>query len=78
MDLEWNTRTNLDTFEFIKSEVRAQFPTYSAKNWGSMIHGVTPDKHGLNYIIVNKRQYDEYSPYPSIFKIIQSTHKEAD
>ncbi|KXN66457.1 alkaline phosphatase-like protein [Conidiobolus coronatus NRRL 28638] len=48
----------------------AMDPTMSGENWGSMLHGVIPSKHGLNNDIADNYPYPEDSPYPSIFKII--------
>ncbi|CAG8508698.1 16070_t:CDS:2 [Funneliformis mosseae] len=67
---------NLDSFTFLGSEVRAQFPTNSAENWGSILHGVIPSKHGLTNDKVGLKPYDEKSPYPSIFKLLKQNHDE--
>jgi predicted AlkP superfamily pyrophosphatase or phosphodiesterase len=50
----------------------AMYPTISGENWGSMLHGVIPKKHGLTNEIVENNSYPEDSDYPSIFKIIQA------
>ncbi|KLL01712.1 MAG: antitoxin [Mycoplasmataceae bacterium RC_NB112A] len=50
---------------------KAVTPTESAENWGSLLHGVLPEKHKLtNGIVESGKPYDENSIYPSIFKII--------
>jgi len=55
---------------------RAQSPTISAQNWGSMFHGVTPNKHGLtNELIEDGRAYPEDDKYPSILKILEDGDK---
>ncbi|CAH1763755.1 2593_t:CDS:1 [Entrophospora sp. SA101] len=52
---------------------RAESPTISAQNWGSMFHGVTPNKHGLtNELIENGKAYPEDDKYPSILKILNN------
>ncbi|GIN74639.1 phosphodiesterase [Bacillus sp. J14TS2] len=50
---------------------QANSPTISAECWGSLLHGVSPDVHGLNNDIVATKTYPEDSDYPSIFKIIK-------
>lgn len=50
---------------------QANSPTISAECWGSLLHGVSPDVHGLNNDIVATKTYPEDSRYPSIFKIIK-------
>ncbi|CAI2173808.1 17694_t:CDS:1 [Funneliformis geosporum] len=67
---------NLDSFVFLGPEVRAQLPSYSAENWGSILHGVIPSKHGLTNDTVGLKSYDEKSPYPSLFKLLQQDHNE--
>nr|CAG8439406.1 9650_t:CDS:1 [Entrophospora candida]CAG8660395.1 6179_t:CDS:1 [Entrophospora candida] len=52
---------------------KAQLPTISAQNWGSMLHGVEPSKHGLtNPIVEQGTPYPEDSSFPSIVKILES------
>ena len=47
-------------------------PTDSAQNWGSLLHGVLPHKHGLkNGDVEAGVPYDENSPYPSIYKLLE-------
>lgn len=52
-------------------DAQAVYPTISAECWGSVLHGVSPEKHGLNNEIVSTSKFPEDSPYPSIFKIIK-------
>jgi len=66
---------NLQSFTLFGPEVRAQLPSNSAENWGSILHGVIPSKHGLTNHIVTIKPYDEQSPYPSILKILQKNNK---
>ncbi|KAG9287900.1 hypothetical protein G9A89_017495 [Geosiphon pyriformis] len=52
-------------------QVSAQRPTNSAENWGSILHGVVPEKHGLTNDIVNSgKAYDETKGLPSVFKLL--------
>lgn len=46
----------------------SQYPTTSAHNWTSMLHGVRYQKHGVNNIVAEKRKYSK-TKYPSIFKV---------
>lgn len=49
-------------------------PTISAECWGSLLHGVEPNLHGLTNEIVAERHFPEDSKYPSIFKIIKQAN----
>ena len=51
----------------------SQFPTDSAPNWGSMIHGVTLIKHGLQNGVASSEKYTD-TKYPSIFKVYAERH----
>lgn len=55
-------------------------PSMSAENWGSLLHGVTPHRHGLsNGIIENGAyKYPKDSPFPSIFRVIREEDSGAD
>jgi len=44
-------------------------PTGSGECWGSMLHGVEPELHGLNNRVARAGPYDPASPYPSIFRV---------
>ncbi|MBQ9371037.1 MAG: alkaline phosphatase family protein [Thermoguttaceae bacterium] len=46
-------------------------PTISAQSWGSMLHGVTPEFHGLTNGIAGSRPYPVDSPFPSVFRVIR-------
>ncbi|CAG8651466.1 729_t:CDS:2 [Ambispora leptoticha] len=49
---------------------KAVVPTDSAQNWGSVLHGVLPEKHGLkNGDVEAGIPYDENNPYPSVYKM---------
>ena len=55
------------------------FPTISAQCWGSMLHGVLPEYHGLTNAITEDRKitYPAKSPYPSIFRVAREAHPDA-
>ena len=50
---------------------KAVYPSISAQNWGSMLHGVLPEFHRLTNDIVASRPYPADSPYPSIFRVVR-------
>lgn len=52
-------------------------PTISAQSWGSLMHGVTPDFHGLSNSIVGSTPYPTDSPYPSFFRVIRENDANA-
>ncbi|MWV46025.1 sulfatase-like hydrolase/transferase [Paenibacillus sp. HJL G12] len=52
-------------------DAQAAFPTISAECWGSMLHGVVPDKHGLNNDRASTERFPLSSPYPSIFRLVR-------
>lgn len=56
---------------------QAQSPTISAECWGSVLHGVVPEKHALNNEIAAKTAYPPDSPYPSIFRLVRESSPEA-
>ena len=58
-------------------EWKAVYPTISAQNWGSMLHGVLPEFHRLTNSIVASMPYDLASPYPSIFRVVREAMPEA-
>ena len=47
----------------------SQYPTTSAHNWTSILHGVRYQKHKVNNEVAEKQTYD--GKYPSIFSILQ-------
>ncbi|GHH99660.1 LamG-like jellyroll fold domain-containing protein [Neobacillus kokaensis] len=51
-------------------EAKAMMPTISGQNWGSMLHGVVPSKHGLNNGNIDN-PYPEKNPYPSYMKLLK-------
>ncbi|RIA84312.1 alkaline-phosphatase-like protein [Glomus cerebriforme] len=58
-------------------QAKAIVPTDSAQNWGSILHGVLPEKHGLkNGDVEAGVPYDENSPYPSIYKLLADSSKD--
>ncbi|KAI9292213.1 alkaline phosphatase-like protein [Neoconidiobolus thromboides FSU 785] len=44
-------------------------PTWSGQNWGSMLTGVNPNKHGVTNSNINDHYYNK-KEYPTIFKTI--------
>lgn len=54
----------------------SQYPTISAENWTSMLHGVRCQKHGVNNKKADARPYTD-ERYPSVFKIYAERHPEA-
>ncbi|GED32286.1 alkaline phosphatase family protein [Brevibacillus centrosporus] len=52
-------------------EAKAMLPTISAQNWGAILHGVTPEKHGLTNDIVAATPYPEKNAYPSYMKLLK-------
>ena len=46
-------------------------PTMSAQGWGSILHGVLPEFHGLTNEIIEKTAYPVGSPYPSVFRAVR-------
>jgi len=62
------------TFTF---EAQTESPTISAECWGSLLHGVTPDKHGLTNEKADQETYSADSPYPSIFRVAREAWPDA-
>lgn len=58
-------------------DAKAEMPTISAECWGSVLHGVQPDKHGLNNEKAATLSYPSSSPYPSLFRLIREQQPEA-
>jgi len=52
-------------------------PTISAQCWGSLLHGVTPEYHGLNNTIAASTPYPLDSKFPSFFKVIRENNSDA-
>jgi len=52
-------------------------PSISAQCWGSMLHGVTNDFHGVDNTIAETRQFDSKSKYPSIFRVVRENDPDA-
>jgi len=71
-----------DTWEIFKdaataSDVVTSFPTISGQCWGSMLHGVLPEAHGLTNSIVSSQPYPTDSPYPSFFRVAREANPQA-
>ncbi|UVI33085.1 alkaline phosphatase family protein [Paenibacillus spongiae] len=52
-------------------EAKAMLPTISAQNWGSILHGVVPAKHGLTNDVAAGKPYPENNLYPSYMKLLK-------
>jgi len=49
------------------------FPSISAQCWGTLLHSVSPDKHGRDNDIAGQHKFPEDSPYPSFLKTIKQS-----
>lgn len=56
---------------------QTESPSISAECWGSLMHGVSPAKHGLNNDKADREAYPADSPYPSIFRVAREAWPEA-
>ena len=56
---------------------KTSYPTISAQCWGSLLHGVLPEFHGLTNQIAKTSAYPDDSPYPSIFRVVREAMPEA-
>ncbi|KKO52482.1 alkaline phosphatase family protein [Paenibacillus sp. DMB20] len=68
--------------EFLKKgavsyTAQAPSPTISAECWGSVLHGVNPEKHQLNNDVAANRVYPSDSPYPSVFRLAREAWPDA-
>lgn len=54
-----------------------EVPSISAECWGSMLHGVSCDQHGLTNWTASNLPYPSNSPYPSVFKVIREACPDA-
>lgn len=52
-------------------------PTISAQCWGSLLHGVTPEYHGLDNGVAFNTPYPTDSPFPSYFRVIRENDSDA-
>lgn len=52
-------------------------PTISAQCWGSLLHGVTPNLHGLTNDSAALGAYPSDSSYPSFFRVIRENNEKA-
>ena len=53
-------------------------PTISAESWGSMLHGVTPEYHGLTNRIASHYPFPNDSAFPSVFRVIRENMPDAN
>ncbi|MBB6672157.1 alkaline phosphatase family protein [Cohnella nanjingensis] len=56
---------------------QAELPTISAECWGSVLHGVKPERHGLNNEKAAESAYPSDSPYPSLFRLVREREPDA-
>ncbi len=61
----------------VSYKVLTSTPTISAQCWGSMLHGVTAQVHGLTNGIVESTPYPTDSSFPSVFRVIREQMPEA-
>ena len=61
----------------ISYKVLTENPSISAQCWGSLMHGVTNNVHGLTNAIVAETAYPQDSKYPSFFRIVRENDKSA-
>ncbi|MBQ2954908.1 MAG: alkaline phosphatase family protein [Clostridia bacterium] len=54
-----------------------EIPSISAECWGSMLHGVSCEQHGLTNWTASNLPYPSDSPYPSVFKAIREACPDA-
>ena len=52
-------------------EYSCETPSISAQNWGSFLHGVTPDKLEVNNIKIGVERFTNRK-YPSVFQVIRN------
>lgn len=52
-------------------------PSMSAQGWGSILHGVLPEYHGLTNDIIKNTPYPTGSMYPSIFRVVREAMPDA-
>lgn len=53
-------------------------PSISAQNWGAMLLGVSPDKHGKTNEGIESTPTNDYQTYPSIFRYLRDKYPEAE
>lgn len=56
---------------------KTSYPTISAQCWGSLLHGVLPEFHGITNQIAKTTAYPQDSPYPSIFRVVREANPDA-
>ena len=61
----------------VSYKVLTENPSISAQCWGSLLHGVTNNVHGLTNAIVAEKAYPQDSKYPSFFKVVSENDKKA-
>ncbi|TYP72354.1 alkaline phosphatase family protein [Paenibacillus methanolicus] len=71
------TLDNIAARGVIGYEAQTVMPTISAQCWGSLLHGVSPEKHGLTNDIAARESFAADSPYPSLFRVIREREPNA-
>ncbi|MCC3377277.1 alkaline phosphatase [Cohnella sp. REN36] len=56
---------------------QAELPTISAECWGSVLHGVKPERHGLTNERVAEAPYPPDSSFPSLFRLVREREPDA-
>lgn len=59
------------------SQARTAFPSNSGECWGSLLHGVTPQRHESHVHIQNNRSFPADSPTPSLFQILREARPDS-
>ena len=61
----------------VSYRTKTSYPTISAQCWGSMLHSVLPEFHGLTNGTVGSGPFRADSPFPSIFRIVREALPQA-
>ncbi len=60
------------------THAQSVMPTISAQNWGAMLTGVTPEKHGKTNDLIESTATPDHQQYPSIFRYLRDKYPEAE
>ncbi|NOV01594.1 alkaline phosphatase family protein [Paenibacillus planticolens] len=58
-------------------QARTAYPSNSGECWGSLLHGVTPQRHESHVHIQQNRNYPAGSPTPSVFQILKEARPDS-
>lgn len=61
----------------VSYKAKTEYPSRSAENWTSMLHGVPVAYHGMDNDLAYANDF-YLSAYPSVFKVIRDNYPEAD